>query len=139
MRYVLITLALVVVVLISVQAQSAAVPISESSADCIDCHSSIHPGIVKDWQQSRHAKITPKEAIVVEGLARKVSAKSVPENLLNTAVGCAECHMLRPKAHADTFEHNAYDIHVVVSPDDCRTCHPDEAEQYSKNINRGAL
>ncbi|UCE52462.1 MAG: hydroxylamine oxidase [Desulfobacterales bacterium] len=134
MRYVLISLSLVVVVLISVQAQSAAVPISESSAECIDCHSSIHPGIVKDWQQSRHAKITPKEAIVVEGLARKVSAKSVPENLLNTAVGCAECHMLRPKAHADTFEHSGYDIHVVVSPDDCRTCHPDEAEQYSKNL-----
>jgi hypothetical protein len=42
--------------------------------------------------------------------------------------------MLRPKAHADTFDHNGYDIHVVVSPDDCRTCHPEEADQYSKNI-----
>jgi len=134
MRYVLIGVIFVIVVLNSVQAQSAAVPISESSAECIDCHSSIHPGIVKAWQLSRHAKITPKDAMAVNGLARKVSAKSVPENLLNVAVGCTECHMLRPKAHADTFDHNGYDIHVVVSPNDCRTCHPQEAEQYSKNI-----
>jgi hydroxylamine dehydrogenase len=35
-------------------------------------------------------------------------------------VGCAECHGLKArKAHADTFDHNGYDIHVVVSPDDC--------------------
>jgi hypothetical protein len=113
---------------------SAEIPISEASSECIDCHASVHPGIVKDWQNSRHAKITPKVAMAVEGPARKVSSEQVPDNLKGTAVGCAECHMLRPGAHADTFEHNGYEIHVVVSPGDCATCHSEEAEQYSKNL-----
>ena len=121
-------------VLPTATAMGAEAPISEATAECIDCHASIHPGIVKDWQNSRHAQIAPKSALAVKGLARKLSANTVPENLRNTAVGCAECHMLRPKNHADTFDHNGYDIHVVVSPDDCSTCHVQEAEQYSKNI-----
>ena len=33
----------------------AGIPISDPTAECIDCHASIHPGIVKDWQESRHA------------------------------------------------------------------------------------
>jgi hypothetical protein len=49
-------------------------------------------------------------------------------------VGCAECHALRPDAHKDTFDHNGYDIHVVVSPKDCATCHAAEASQYDKNL-----
>jgi len=113
---------------------SAEVPISDLTAECIDCHSSVHPGIVNDWQNSRHAKMTPKQAMAVEGIARKVSSTNVPENLLTVVVGCAECHMLRPEAHADTFEHNGEDIHVVVSPDDCQTCHVTERKQYSQNI-----
>ena len=113
---------------------SAQIPISEASSECIDCHASVHPGIVKDWQNSRHAEITPKEAMAVDGPARKVSSEKVPDSLKGTAVGCAECHMLRPGAHADTFEHNGYEIHVVVSPGDCATCHSEEAQQYSKNL-----
>jgi len=109
-------------------------PISEATSECIDCHVSVHPGIVMGWQNSRHAKISPQNAMTVEGPARKVSSKKVPENLRGTVVGCAECHLLRPQAHADTFEHNGYEIHVVVSPSDCATCHSQEAEQYSKNL-----
>ena len=108
--------------------------VSEATTECIDCHASIHPGIVRDWQNSRHAKITPQVAMAVDGLALKLSSKNVPENLKNSVVGCAECHTLNPKAHADTFEHNGYDIHVVVSPTDCSTCHAQEAEQYSRNL-----
>jgi len=91
MKYALMGIALVMAVFISVPAQSAGIPISDSTAECIDCHSSIHPGIVKDWQKSRHAQTTPKAAMAVEGLARKVSAKNVSEELQNAAVGCAEC------------------------------------------------
>jgi hydroxylamine dehydrogenase len=130
--------AVIVLVLVGVfgmgTAGSAEVSISEASAACIDCHSYIHPGIVNDWRNSLHAKITPKEALAVKGIARKVSSTSVPESLQNVVVGCAECHMLRPAVHADTFDHNDYRIHVVVSPDDCKTCHPKEREQYSRNI-----
>jgi hypothetical protein len=122
------------ILLSTICATGAGVPISDPTAECIDCHSSIHPGIIKDWQESRHAKTTPKDAMGEKDPARKVSSKTVPETVKNFAVGCAECHMQRPEAHADTFEHNGYDIHVVVSPDDCRMCHVEESEQYSKNI-----
>ncbi|MDH3886831.1 MAG: hydroxylamine oxidase, partial [Desulfobacterales bacterium] len=42
--------------------------VSEATAECIDCHASIHPGIVRDWQNSRHAKIPPQNAMAVDGL-----------------------------------------------------------------------
>jgi hypothetical protein len=58
----------------------------------------------------------------------------VPETLRQTAVGCAECHTLRNEAHADAFDHNGVDIHVVVSPNDCATCHGEETMQFSENL-----
>ena len=134
MRIVSVLICLGIIFFQAGNSTAADLPISEASSECIDCHLSVHPGIVKDWQNSRHAKITPQKAIVVEGLARKISSKTVTENLQGTVVGCAECHMQRPKAHADTFEHNGYEIHVVVSPNDCATCHSEETEQYSKNL-----
>jgi hypothetical protein len=109
-------------------------PVSDATQECLDCHAVFHPGIVADWQKSRHARVTPKTAMAVEELQRRMSSRNVPEALQETSVGCAECHTLRGEAHADTFEHNGYDIHVVVSPDDCATCHATEREQYSKNI-----
>jgi len=112
----------------------ARAPVSEATEKCLGCHSSVHPGIVEEWQKSRHAMITPQQAMSITGLSRKVSAKSVPEPLLKTAVGCAECHGLRPDSHADTFTHNDLDIHVIVSPDDCAVCHSEESSQYSNNI-----
>jgi len=110
------------------------VQVSEATQECLDCHSVFHPGIVEDWRSSRHAQTTPKQAMAAEGLALKVSSKSVPEALQETAVGCAECHTLRNEAHADAFDHNEVEIHVVVSPDDCATCHVTERTQFDKNI-----
>ena len=110
------------------------VPVSEATQECLDCHAVFHPGIVEGWKKSRHAAITPAEAMQADDLALKVSSKDIPEALQKVAVGCAECHNLRPDAHAGTFEHNGYDVHTVVSPDDCRTCHAVEADQYSRNI-----
>ncbi len=113
---------------------AADVKVSEATQACIECHQILHPGIVQGWLKSRHSQITPAGAMAVKGLALKVSGKEVPEELKTTVVGCAECHTLRPKDHADTFEHNGYEIHIVVSPGDCRTCHTEEADQYSRNI-----
>ncbi len=111
------------------------IPLSEATQECLECHAIFHPGIVAGWQKSRHANITPAEALQADDLALKVSSKDIPEGLQKVAVGCAECHNLRPEAHgAGTFEHNGYDVHTVVSPDDCRTCHAVEADQYSRNI-----
>ena len=116
------------------QANAAEAPISEATEECLECHAIFHPGIVSGWQRSRHSAVTPQAAMAVKGLANKLSSPEVPESLLATSVGCAECHTLRPDKHADTFEHNGYDVHVVVSPDDCATCHLTERQQYAKNI-----
>ncbi|MEJ2098770.1 MAG: multiheme c-type cytochrome [Desulfobacterales bacterium] len=134
MKPVMVILGLFLGFVSEIPAFAAEAPISEATAECIDCHSAIHPGIVNEWQNSRHARITPGEALAVKGVARKVSGTTVPERLQSVVVGCAECHMLRPEAHADTFDHTDYRIHLVVSPDDCKTCHAEETEQYSKNI-----
>jgi hypothetical protein len=115
-------------------ASAAGAPISEDTETCLECHASLHPGIVEAWRKSRHAQTTPGEAMKLTGLARKISSKSVPENLKQVTLGCAECHTLRPEAHKDTFEHNDYDIHVVVSPKDCAVCHSQEAEQFDQNL-----
>jgi hypothetical protein len=109
-------------------------PISDASSNCLACHTEIHSGITGDWEKSRHAGATPGSALALEETARKISAKDIPENLRNAVVGCAECHTLRPKAHADTFEHNGYEVHVVVTPEDCAVCHTEEARQFEKNI-----
>lgn len=115
-------------------AESARAPVSEATEECLGCHSSLHPGIVEAWQRSRHAMVAPKDALAVKGIARKISVINVPEPLRDTAVGCAECHTLRPGAHADTFDHNEVSVHVVVSPEDCAVCHVEEAGQYTENI-----
>ncbi|MFN2365982.1 MAG: multiheme c-type cytochrome [Desulfurivibrionaceae bacterium] len=113
---------------------AAEAPISEQTEDCLACHAILHPGIVEDWKKSRHARITVKEAMAVEGLARKVSSTSIPEKYRDIAIGCAECHTMRPDAHEGTVDHLGHRMHIVVSPDDCRTCHDEEAEQFEKNL-----
>lgn len=112
----------------------AMAPTSTSTDECVACHEMTHPGMVESWKKSRHAQTTPTEAMQKQGLELKVSNPDVPEALRETSVGCAECHLLRPDKHADTFDHNGYEVHMVVSPDDCATCHKTEAEQYEKNI-----
>lgn len=107
---------------------------SAATQECLECHRAVHPGIVADWEASRHAARTPTEALAVQRPARRLSAATVPAELAGAVVGCAECHTQRPEAHADTFEHNGHRVHLVVSPEDCRTCHAEEAAQYSGNI-----
>ena len=109
-------------------------PMSEASETCLMCHEVLHPGIVSGWKSSRHAEVTPAMAAAVEGLGRKVSSEDVPEELTEVVVGCAECHTLRPGEHADTFDHNGEQVHIVVSPKDCAVCHAVESAQYSQNI-----
>jgi hypothetical protein len=111
-----------------------AAPLSKATGNCLECHSTLHPGIVEAWKKSRHAATTPEEAIKVRGLGLKVSGKEIPEALRKTAVGCAECHTMRPKDHGESFDHNDHQVHTAVSPGDCSVCHSEEAEQYSKNL-----
>ena len=113
-------------------AQKAAT--SDGTRTCIDCHAITHPGIVEDWRQSRHAQVLVGDAFNVRGIARKVTAASVPDELSAYVVGCAECHTVNSTAHTDNFEHNGYDVHMVVTPKDCAVCHSLEAEEYSENL-----
>jgi hypothetical protein len=115
-------------------ARAETAPVSAATEECLGCHATFHPGIVADWEQSRHSRVSPAQGLAVEAAARRVSAAEIAENLRETAVGCAECHMARGEKHADTFEHNGYDIHVVVSPDDCAICHTVERGEYDGNI-----
>jgi hypothetical protein len=109
-------------------------PVSGATEECLGCHATLHPGIVESWKKSRHGATTPGQALAVKGLGRKVSGQAVPDELKNVVVGCAECHNLNPGSHQDTFDHNGYDIHVVVSPKDCAVCHTQEGEQFDRNL-----
>ena len=65
---------------------------------------------------------------------RRISVKKPSDITAKVAVGCAECHTMNPEKHKDTFEHNGYSVHVVVTPGDCAACHPKEVEQYGGNL-----
>jgi len=106
--------------------------ISPQTQECLDCHNSVTPGIVMDWKKSNHSKTTLTEAIKKSELERRVSAADISKiNSAGFAVGCFECHSLNKSSHKDNFEHFGSEINVVVSPNDCKTCHPVEADQYA--------
>jgi hypothetical protein len=90
--------------------------------------------MVAAWEKSRHARTSPEEGLKKAEMGRRISAKKVPEKLARNVVGCAECHTLNPDKHSDTFEHNGYQVHIVVTPEDCATCHPVEVKQYGQNL-----
>ena len=108
--------------------------VSAATEACLGCHESATPGIVADWRASRHARVTPAEALRKPALERRVSAAAAPEGQAETVVGCAECHTRTPDKHADSFEHNGHRVHILVSPGDCAACHPVERAQYAKNL-----
>jgi len=113
---------------------AASARISEATEACLECHGSVTPGIVGDWQRSRHASVTPEEGIRAEKLSRRISADSVEASLQGYVVGCAECHMTTTDKHTDSYEHNGYQIHTVVTPEDCARCHPVESDQFRENL-----
>ena len=115
-------------------ASANGVPISEETETCLECHASLHPGIVQGWMKSRHARVTPAEGLRKKRLERRISVEKVPKEFANVTVGCAECHTMNPGKHQDSFEHNDYQVHIVVTPQDCATCHRVEVEQFSKNL-----
>jgi len=113
---------------------SGAVSLSGDTEGCLGCHEEVTPGIVGDWRASRHAMTAPSHALGKAVLERRFSAAAPPEGTAEVVVGCAECHTRDPDRHADTFEHNGYRVHVVVTPEDCAACHPEEREQFRRNL-----
>lgn len=105
-------------------------PISAETTRCLGCHRSYTPGIVADWSKSAHAKTTPALAMKKLRPERRMSAEKAGSGTENV-VGCYECHSLNTDKHRDNFDHMGFKINVVVSNDDCATCHPTEAKEYS--------
>jgi hypothetical protein len=120
-------------------ALSGKIKLSTQTQACIKCHKIYTPGIVEDWLSSRHSKVIPSEALKKPKLQRRVSAEKVPDRLSGYVVGCYECHSLNPDNHKDNFSHMGYKINVVVSPNDCSSCHPLEARQYSESKKAHAI
>jgi len=115
-------------------APAAAAELSGETEACLACHALVTPGIVGDWHASYHYKSSPAEGLSKRRSSRRISAEQVPEPLADTAVGCAECHMMNADKHSDSFEHNGFTIHTVVSPSDCATCHPTEVTEFADNL-----
>jgi len=107
--------------------------LSSQTKACIGCHKIYTPGIVEDWLTSRHAHTTPSDALKRPLLERRFSADIIPQELLEYTVGCYECHSQNPDIHKDSFQHMGYRINIIVSPNDCKICHPIEAKQYSNS------
>lgn len=128
----LLLLCLSLTITILAQDEKAEPKTSRQTNTCIGCHEMSTPGIVEDWKRSRHAQTTLNQALGKEEIERRVSVKELPEGIDgDIVVGCYECHSLNPEAHTDNFEHMGNAVNVIVSPNDCQTCHPEEAEQYS--------
>jgi len=108
--------------------------ITESTEACLTCHITLHPGIVAEWKKSRHANVIPAEGLKRPKLERRISNEKVSDKIANFVVGCAECHTMSSEKHKDSFDHNGFKVHIVVTPSDCATCHPIEVQQYGKNL-----
>lgn len=107
-------------------------PISKETKACIMCHQKVTPGIVADWETSRHAKTTIQQALSQDELSKRISISQTPATVsADVAIGCYECHTLNAENHADNFKHYSKNVNVIVTPKDCATCHPVEVEEYS--------
>ena len=107
-------------------------PISAETKGCLFCHQKLTPGIVGDWEASRHSRTTPAQALEKPDTARRISIDASSDKIeTEYVVGCMECHGINPDAHPDSFSHMGSIIHTVVSPADCSKCHSEEAAQYS--------
>ena len=106
-------------------------PMSDETEECISCHETETPGIVQDWMSSRHAKTTVNKALQIDDLEQRISSGNIDVSFMEYVVGCYECHSQNADIHSDNFEHFDYDINIVVSPNDCSTCHEAEVEEYS--------
>lgn len=111
-----------------------AAPVSAATQACLDCHNDATPAIVADWRRGRMSRTSLAQALKQPPLKRRVSLQQAPAALRDVAVGCAECHTLNAKSHADTFSHGDQQVHVVVTPKDCATCHPTEESEYGRNL-----
>ncbi len=113
--------------------------ISSETEECISCHETVTPGIVADWKTSLHSQNSFSIAVQKPEIERRVSSTEVSEKLKDVVVGCFECHSLNVDKHKDNFDHFGYKINIIVSPNDCATCHKTEVTEYENSKKAHAL
>jgi hypothetical protein len=92
--------------------------LSGEAKDCVECHATETPGIVADWDKSRHA---------------------------HEAVSCIDCHQVdadSPMAvkGVEGHENVAVSVSVLVPPSRCAECHEQQVAEFSASGHyRGAL
>lgn len=78
--------------------------ISAAGKLCVECHTQVTPGIVQDWQSSKH---------------------------YNGGVDCATCHTAANKGdRPDAKDHYGSRIVLLVTPKNCQSCHAREAAEF---------
>ncbi len=82
-------------------------PKGVSNQQCLMCHKTMDPGIVSDWEHSKHAK---------------------------AGVGCVQCHVV-PKDYPTAFKNHPYQgpnwtVQIAVSSVTCAKCHAKEVIEY---------
>ncbi len=73
---------------------------------CISCHETVSPGIVKQWEESKHSKV---------------------------GVKCYVCHKAKDDDPAG-FEHNGYRVTALVTPKYCQSCHAKQVEEFKNSL-----
>jgi len=82
-------------------------PKGVSNSQCLMCHKTMDPGIVADWEHSKHAK---------------------------AGVGCVQCHVV-PKNYPTAFKTHPYKganwtVQIAVSSVTCAKCHAKEVKEF---------
>ncbi|MBW2222398.1 MAG: hydroxylamine oxidoreductase [Deltaproteobacteria bacterium] len=95
----------IVIILIGLTMMSCTVPQSAETEACLDCHLSSTPGIVAQWENSKHYL---------------------------GAVGCFECHTAN-ESDVDVMDHFGTNISIIVSPLDCSRCHSTEVDEFTNS------
>ncbi|HZD42043.1 MAG TPA: multiheme c-type cytochrome, partial [Terriglobales bacterium] len=84
-----------------------AAPSSPTATDdyqgCVNCHRTLSPALVKEWEISRHAQL---------------------------GIGCVSCHGAE-KSDPDAWTHEGTLIATLVTPKDCGRCHPQQQQEFS--------
>lgn len=78
---------------------------STSGAQCVDCHRTLSPALVMEWERSRHGQY---------------------------GISCVDCHGAE-KGDIDAWTHQGTEVSVLVTPKDCAKCHELEYEQFSRS------
>jgi hypothetical protein len=84
--------------------------ITSENRDCITCHETLSPGVVKQWKESKHS---------------------------HSGIGCYNCHKAY-ESDPDAIEHNGKHISVIVTPKDCSACHPEQTAQFNRSKHAAA-